>query len=298
MRIELRHLSAFVAVADCLHFRHAAERLNVAQPALSRTIAQLEEAIGETLLLRNNRQVRLTEPGRVMLEESRQILRHLDEAVLKTQRAGRGELGRLAIGYTDFAITGELPALLDDFRRLHPDIHFDLHFGSTASQLQDLTDCHLDFGFVTGPVLTPGLCSRPIQRDRFIAAVSEHHPLAQRRSIRLEELAHEPFILGAHSMWHHFRQKLELICREAGFEPKVAQETFNSETIFAFVACDFGVTVHLECASNYLRKGVTMVPLEGVQHSLVTEVAWREGELTPVQTAFLQRLDKQLPPEH
>ena len=297
MRIELRHLYAFVAVADSLHFRRAAERLNVAQPALSRTIVQLEDAIGEALFVRNNRQVRLTDPGRIMLEESRQILRQIDDAVLKTQRAGRGELGRLAIGYTDFAITGELPALLDDFRRQNPDIHFDLSFGSTAQQLDDLTEGRLDFGFVTGPVLTPGLRSRPIQRDRFIAAVGDNHPLAGRKSIRLEELAREPFILGARSMWLHFRQMLEQICRQAGFEPHVAQETFNSETMFAFVACDFGVTVHLECATNYVRKGVTLLPLEGVKECLVTEVAWREDGVTAVQQAFLDRLDKMLPPE-
>ncbi|ALM53195.1 LysR family transcriptional regulator [Halomonas huangheensis] len=295
MRIEIRHLRALITVAECLHFRRAAERLNVAQPALSRTIAQLEEAVGETLFQRNNRHVQLTEPGRVMLEESRQILGHLDDAVLKTQRAGRGEIGRLAIGYTDFAITGRLPALLDDFRHWRADIDFDLHFGSTAQQLQDLQDKRLDFGFITGPNLTPGLVSRPIQRDFFIAAVSETHPLAQRDSIRLEELAHEPFIVGNMQMWRHFRRKLDEICARAGFQPNVAQETFNSETIFGFVACNFGVTVHLECASNYVRKGVKILPLSNVSDSLVTEVAWRDGSLSPVQRSFLDRLESMLP---
>lgn len=295
MRIEIRHLRAFIEVADCLHFRRAAERLNVAQPALSRTIAQLEEALGETLFKRNNRQVQLTEPGRVMLEESHQILALLERAVIKTQRAGRGEVGRLIIGYTDFAITGRLPMILDDFRHWHPDIHFDLNFGSTAQQISHLQNRHLDFGFLTGPNLTPGLVSRPIQRDHFIAAVSEQHPLATRDSIRLEDLAQEPFIVGTTQMWQHFRRKLDDICAKAGFQPYVAQETFNSETIFGFVACNFGVTVHLECASNYVRKGVRILPLSNVDDSLVTEIVWRDESLSPVQQAFLDRLEVMLP---
>lgn len=296
MRIEIRHLRAFIAVADCLHFRQAAERLNVAQPALSRTISQLEEAIGERLFKRNNRQVQLTEPGQIMLEESLQIIAQLERAVVKAQRVGRGEIGRLAIGYTDFAITGNLPMILDDFRHWHPDIRFDLNFGSTAQQISDLQNRHLDFGFLSGPNLTPGLISRPVQRDHFIAAVSEQHPLAQRDSIRLEELAHEPFIVGTTLMWQHFRRKLDDICARAGFQPYVAQETPYSEAIFGFVACNFGVTVHLECAGNYIRKGVRMLPLSNVDDSLVTEVAWLDESRSPAQQVFLDRLERMLPP--
>lgn len=292
MRIEIRHLRSLIAVADCLHFRRAAEQLNVAQPALSRTIAQLEDAVGETLFRRNNRQVELTEPGRVLVEESQQILGQLEQAVTRTQRAGRGEIGRLAIGYTDFAISGKLPTILDEFRHQHPDLNFDLAFGSTAQQLEALLQKRLDFGFITGPNLTPGLVSRPIQRDRFIAAVSETHPLAQRDSIDLRELAREPFILGSREMWFHFRKRVDDICAKAGFVPQVAQETFNSETVFAFVACNFGVTVHLECARNYVRKGVRMVPLSDVDESLVTEVAWRKEGITPAQQTFLDHLEQ------
>ncbi|MGQ7247942.1 LysR substrate-binding domain-containing protein [Halomonas sp. V046] len=290
MRIDLRHLRAYVAVAELLHFRRAAERLNVAQPALSRTIVQLEDAIGEALLMRNNRQVQLTVPGEVFLEECYVILRQVDDAVTRTQRAGRGEIGRLSVGYTDFAITGGLPKILEGFRLLYPDVQFDMHFGSTAQQLQELTEDRLDIGFITGPNLTPGIMSLPIQEDRFIAVVSERHRLAGRSSIALAELATEPFILGNRDMWQHFRRRLDALCVEAGFLPRVAQEAFNSEGVFGFVASDFGVTVHLECAHNYVRKGVRLLPLEDVNASLVTEVAWKDQPLSAVQEAFLTSL--------
>lgn len=286
MRVEIRHLRAFLAVADLLHFRQAAERLNLAQPALSRTIQQLEEAIGVPLLTRNNRQVDITEPGRIFLEESRKVMDQLELAITNTRRAGRGEVGRLSIGYTDFAITGRLPAILEEFKASYPEIKIDLRFGSTEEQLALLHDGRIDFAFVTGPSRQAGLNAITIQRDRFIAAVSHQHPLARRSEIALQDLAEEPFIVGSIERWKHFRRHLDSLCMRAGFMPRIAQETFNSEAIFGFVAANFGVTIHLECAKNYVRKGVTFLTLEDADHFLETEAVWLTDTSTPTQRAF------------
>lgn len=291
MRIEMRHLHAYQAVAELLHFRKAADRLNMAQPALSRTIRQLEDAIGEQLLERDNRNVTLTEPGQVFLEECRRCVAQLDEAVLKTRRAGLGEVGRLRIGYTDFAITGRLPELLEVFKAHHPDIHFDLSFGSTEEQLQQLHDGHIDFAFVTGPNTASEIRTETIQHDGFIALVSDEHRLATRTAIDLRELADEPFIVGSIERWKHFRRHLDALCMSAGFLPQVAQETFNSEGIFGFVAANFGVTIHLECARNYIRKGVTPLAIQDTTECLVTEAAWHTGAMTAAQQRFVDFIE-------
>ncbi|PMR67351.1 LysR family transcriptional regulator [Halomonas heilongjiangensis] len=286
MRIDMRHLRAFLAVAELLHFRQAAERLNLAQPALSRTIQQLEEAIGVPLLTRNNRQVEITEPGRIFLDECKKLMAQLDLAIINTRRASQGEVGRLSIGYTDFAITGKLPTILEEFKSLYPEIKINLLFGSTEEQLALLNDGRIDVAFMTGPNRSPGLTSIIIQRDRFIAAVSNHHPLARRSEIELKELAEEPFIVGSMERWKHFRRHLDVLCMTAGFMPRISQETFNSEGIFGFVAANFGVTIHLECANNYIRKGVTTLSIKDANSFLETEAVWLTDTTTPTQRVF------------
>ena len=288
MRIDIRHLRAFLAVAELLHFRQAAERLNLAQPALSRTIQQLEDAIGVPLLTRNNRQVELTEPGRIFLEESRKLMAQLDLAISNTRRAGQGEVGRLSIGYTDFAITGKLPEILKAFKSLHPDIKINLFFGSTEEQLALLDEGRIDFAFLTGPNRSPWLTTFTVQRDRFIAVVSNQYPLATRSYIELEDLAEEPFIVGSMERWKHFRRHLDVLCMTAGFMPRIFQETFNSEGIFGFVAANFGVTIHLACAENYIRKGVTTLPIKDATNYLETETAWLTETTTPAQRIFAE----------
>lgn len=292
MRIEIRHLRAFLAVAELLHFRQAAERLNLAQPALSRTIQQLEDAIGVSLLTRNNRQVELTEPGKTFLEECKKLMTQFDLAINNTRRAGQGEVGRLSIGYTDFAITGRLPTILEEFKSLYPEIKIDLLFGSTEEQLALLNDGRIDFAFLTGPNRSPGLTAITIQRDRFIAAVSDRHPLAKRSEIELQELAEEPFIVGSMERWKHFRRHLDVLCMTAGFMPRIFQETFNSEGIFGFVAANFGVTIHLACAENYIRKGVTTLPIKDATSFLETEAAWLTATSTPAQRTFSEFIQR------
>ncbi|MDI5933419.1 LysR family transcriptional regulator [Halomonas kalidii] len=286
MRIDIRHLRAFLAVAELLHFRQAAERLNLAQPALSRTIQQLEEAIGVPLLTRNNRQVEITEPGRIFLDECKQLMAQLDLAITNTRRASQGEVGRLSIGYTDFAITGRLPTILEEFKSLYSEIKINLLFGSTEEQLALLNDGRIDVAFMTGPNRSPRLTSITIQRDRFIAAVSNHHPLARRSEIELKELTEEPFIVGSMERWKHFRRHLDILCMTAGFMPIISQETFNSEGIFGFVAANFGVTIHLECANNYIRKGVTTLSIKDANSFLETEAVWLTDTSTPTQRVF------------
>jgi DNA-binding transcriptional LysR family regulator len=290
LRIDLRHLQAFQAVAEELHFRRAAERLHVAQPALSRTIQQLEESIGEVLLLRSNRRVELTEAGRAFLTGSRAVFERLDIAVELARKAGAGLSGQLSIGYTDFAISGELPSILDGFRRQHPKIRTELIYASTQQQLIDLTQGNIDFGLVTGPIQDQEFDSIAVQHDRFVAVLPQRHPLASQSEVLLEDLAHDPFVMGFMHRWTHFRRHLDALCVDAGFLPNIVQEAYNSEGVFGFVAANIGVSIHAECASNISRKGVVLRPLKGIERKIVTEVAWVKDTVTPIQQTFIDFL--------
>lgn len=296
MRIDLRHLRAFEAVAEELHFRRAAERLNLAQPALSRTIQQLEESVGEVLLLRSNRRVELTEAGRVFLAGSRTVFEHLESAVHDARKAGAGQIGQLRIGYTDFAVSGQLPPILDGFHRDYPQIRAELVFGSTQQQLELLKGGSIEFAFITGPLLDPNIDSIEVQRDRFVAVLPQRHPLAEQSEVSLSDLAQEPFVMGVMSHWSHYRRQLDALCISAGFLPQVVQEAYNSEGVFGFVAANIGVTVHLESAGNFNRKGVVLIPLKGVDARVCTLAAWLKNSVTPVQQKFIDFLRQRTPP--
>ena len=288
MRYELRHLRYFIAVAEELNFRRAAERLNLAQPALSRAIQQLEHHVAVRLLNRTNRRVELTEAGRVFLDGCRRSMASLEKAAAEARKAGVGEIGHFTVGYTDFAISGVLPHILEKFRRHYPGVTVDLLHRFTTQQYDDLDKRMIDFGFMTGPAAAPGLAHMTVQRDRFVVVLSEKHPLAEREEIPLPMLAREPFVVGIASAWKHYHRHVDALCQSAGFTPRVVQEAFNSEGIFGLIAANMGLTIHVECVRNYYRTGLAIRPLEDVDACVPTEMAWFPANTTPVMERFIE----------
>ncbi|WP_116474934.1 LysR family transcriptional regulator [Zobellella maritima] len=288
VRYEIRHLKHFIAVAEELNFRRAAERLNLAQPALSRSVQQLEGVLGFELLNRTSRQVSLTKPGQIFLQGAYRALSLLEETNEQAQRALKGEAGKLCIGFTDFAITGRLPAILDAFRSAYPDIKLELTHGFTYRQVEDVKEGKLDFGFVTSPIGERELDGITVQKDRLVAVVPSQHPLAARSSIYLKELSEEPFVMGLATGWQHFHLHVQAICLGRGFQPRVIQEAYNSEGIFGFIEANMGVTLHVECVRNYYRKGTTILDLEDVEEQILTEMIWLRGDKTPIQQQFIR----------
>lgn len=169
MAIDLSHFRYFVAVAEELHFHRAAKRLGVAQPALSRTIKNLENALGVTLLERSIRIVALSNAGKSFLIGCRESLGYPEKIIEDAQRIHQGNIGTLRIGYTDFAMNGRLPSLLKAFRDQTPDIALLSTHSVTSEQLNQLEEGTIDFGFATGTVSTvaeslpPGLVVIPIE---------------------------------------------------------------------------------------------------------------------------------------
>lgn len=291
MRIGMRHIRYFVAVAEELHFRRAAERLHIAQPALSRAIRHLEGEVGVRLLDRGNRQVALTAAGAAFLDGCRRSLAVLDGAIGHTRRLARGEAGHLSVGYTDMAINGCLPAILAAFKQGFPAIEIEPTHGVTALQQEWLATGRLDFGFLTGPMRDPGLDGFVVQNERFIAVLYESHPLAARADIALEELSEEDFITGTPDGWEHYNAHFLRICAASGFTPRVVQHAFNTAGIFGLVACGMGITIQSEGVVGYLREGLVVRPLRGCDALLPTYAAWRREPLTPLKrrfTAFLE----------
>jgi DNA-binding transcriptional LysR family regulator len=290
VRVEIRQLKAFILVAEKLHFGQAATALHLTQPALSRTVQQLEEAIGEPLLIRSNRSVSLTEAGRVFLEKAQRIVDDLDDAIELTRQAAGGEKGRLRIGYTDMAILGKLPDVLHAFRSRYPGVEVEMIYAPNTPQLHMLEDERLDFAFVSGVIQAEGFDTRVVQDDRFVVLLPPGHPLAEKAELTLADLRGEPFVIGMRQNWRDYRRHLDAIFLEQRFEPRIVQEAYNSQAVFAFVAAGMGVSIHIESARRWMGDRVAVRPLTGVDATFQTSALWRSDGDSPLKRHFLEHL--------
>jgi DNA-binding transcriptional LysR family regulator len=287
MSMELRHLRAFVAVAEELHFRKAAGRLHVAQPALSRTICQLEERVGAPLLMRSTRSVALTDAGRALLPEARATLLAAARALTRAQAAAAGSIGQLSVTYMDFAINGVLPEILARFRRLYPEVQVTLRHLWTEGQRAALLQRDVDIGFLIGPIGGAEIQALSVRRERLCVVLPAGHALARLERVPVGALREQPFVLGNMEAWAPYRHIVDQVCQRAGFVPSVVQEAYNSDGIFGLVASGLGVTLYVEGARSYQPKGVTVRPLAGTRVQVETVAAWHGDNDSPALARFV-----------
>src|SRR4051812_15015423 len=193
--MDLRHLRYFVAVAEELHFRRAAERLHVAQPAVSEQIRKLEAELGVTLLQRTQRSVALTVPGAALLEEARRVLRQADVAVRAARSARDHELGRLRVGYMADALPASIPRALAAFRGAAPGIELLLESGPTLRLLADVRRGALDVAIVCLPAAVGDLRVVSLGEEGAVCAVPAGHRLADSTSVAPEQIGERPLVL-------------------------------------------------------------------------------------------------------
>ena len=287
--MELRHLRYFVAAAEELSFRRAAERLHVAQPALSVQIKQLEEEIGAILLDRDRHHVALTAAGKVFLDHSHRVLRAADEAMRAASRAARGETGRLAIGFIAQLSYEWLPNVLRSFRRRYPDVEISLVELTPTRQIEELENRQIDLGIIGLGLPYPHeeLEVAVMSEEGLVVALPLEHPLAKRRKLALKELAKEAFIFTARQDAPAFSPWLLALCREAGFEPKVALETDRSPSALNYVAAGFGVAVFPAQIGRMTMPSVRFVPLDEGAPKYQLCAAWRRDNESPALERFL-----------
>ena len=286
--MELRHLRYFVTVASELHFGRAAEKLHISQPPLSMQIRALENELGVMLLHRTRRHVSLTSAGKAFLHDARQILERTEQAVLTARRAGRGEIGELAVGFISVADYNLLPLVLREFRRQYPMVTLSLKESTTDAQIADLIEGRIDVGFLLPPVTDPGIESVPILREPLIAALPERHPLANRKgAVSLAALANAPFIITPRQMAPGLYDDIVSFCHAAGFSPQVTQEAIQMQTVVSLVSAEMGVALIPRSLRNLQRTGVVYKSLKEKSPMSEIRLAWRTGDSLPALQLFL-----------
>jgi DNA-binding transcriptional LysR family regulator len=276
--MELRHLRYFVAVAEELHFTRAAERLGMAQPPLSQQIRGLERELGVQLFRRTKRKVELTEVGRVFLEGARRVIREAERAAGDAERAARGEIGHLEIGFVGTAAVEALPGILRRYRERFPDVRLGLHQHSTTEQVSMLRAGAIHIGLVRQPVRDAALAVETVAREATLAVVPEDHRLADRDQIDLGELADERFILFPRALGPGPHDLIVGLCNLAGFTPRIDQEAVEMHTITGLVAAGLGVSLVPESTRQLRRDGVRYLALRGTAPIWELAVARRRNE--------------------
>lgn len=285
-KFDLREVRAFLCVADELHFGKAAERLFTSQPALSRTVHALEEAVGVALFERSTRKVKLTAAGEAFLADARLAFQHLEQGASNARDAAEGKVGRLRIGYMDFAINGRLPALLNQFRAKYPRDILDLEYNPSAKQRSALLEGRLDVGLLIGEFQSPKVSNVLLEQNDYVALLPDGHHLARTDKLKLSDLAEEPFVLGTEDAFSTFRRLFLPLCHAAGFFPTIVQQASSTNGIFGMVAAGVGVSVYAGCARNIQRVGVTVKALADVEDTIPTFAAWTNDNTSDALKRF------------
>jgi len=286
--MDLRQLRYFVATAEELHFGRAAERVHIAQPALSIQIKALEDTLGVRLLARTNRVVTLTEAGRLFLKEARRTLDQAEHAAVVARRAGRGEIGRIDIGYDVIgACSGVLSTTIRYYRRQAPDVELGLHEIHPETQITSVLEGRIHVGFVTRPtlMLPKGLDAIRLAEWPLRIALPTDHPLAERSRVPREALVNEPFVGFTKSAGENYGSFVRQV---VGFMPRIAYEADSGFALISVVGAGLGVAVvPSSIASINVGEKVIYRPILGVTEQIGIDLVFRRDEEDSAVTKFL-----------
>jgi DNA-binding transcriptional LysR family regulator len=291
--MELRHLRYFAAVADYLSYIEASRHLHVAQPAISQTILDLEEEIGAKLFLRNKRSVQLTAAGTAFLGEVENILKRSEEAKRVAQRAARGEVGTLRVGFIT-SIAPIFPSVVQTFLHRYPEVELQLYHLTQDALLTAFDQKFIDLSFSRAlpPERRTQFAEELISIDHLEALLPSKHRLAKEEKIKLEELASEPFVLLQRAEAPSLFDQVVGACRRAGFSPSIRHEPDRMSTVFVLVGCGLGISLVPSDVSGLERPKTIRRPL-AAEYQLPLYVAWQRRAQSPTREAFLNILRAQ-----
>jgi LysR family transcriptional regulator, benzoate and cis,cis-muconate-responsive activator of ben and cat genes len=284
---DLRILRGFVAVAEELNFRRAAERLHMSQPPLSRMISGLEEQLGAPLFLRNTRMVELTREGRLFLESAREVLETAAVAGREIRHRIGSQKRPLLIGCTSAAYFTGFPERMKEFRKAHPNLTVETVGMNSADQIEALATGRLDVGFILPPVLHEELSSAAFATVRMCLAVPEDHPSAiAGKAVPLGNFSNEIFILHERSKDPGMYEGILQCCSKAGFRPRIRVK-IEDEPCMGLVTSGAGVHFSAATASCVKVAGVTFIELEGETPEIEVFMAWRKADPSEALAKFL-----------
>ncbi len=272
--MDLRQLRQFIAVAETLNFRKAAERLHMAQPPLSMAVRRMEHELGAPLFVRGRRGVRLTELAEAILDDARRVVLHAEHLHRSAATAISGTSGALRVAFVGSATYSLLPRILPRFRERYPDIALELREGTTTKILEEIGKGSLDLGLVRYPVLEPhATVLTAVEPDTLVAVLPAESPLRRRKRLSLRDLALEKFVMYSATAAANLRGQVMLACQAAGFTPRVVQEAVQVQTIISLVESGMGIALVPSNSSRHGPGGVVFRRLAPTDAGLSVAIA-------------------------
>jgi len=270
--MELRRLRYFIVTAEELHVGRAAEKLGIAQPALSQQLKVLEQTLGVRLFERIGRGIQLTPTGELFLPEAKATVAQAERAANIAHGAARGELGHVEIGYVESAmIEPQFPALIAAYHQRFPDVELRLHNMAIPQQIESLYEHRIDIAMVRGAELElrPPLHAQVFSQTGIMVALPINHPQARSSVVRLGDLAGERFIVLQNTEMQGFFASLTAkLCRAAGFEAVIDLLVGDLTTMTGLVAAGLGVSLVPSALTSLSRADIVLLPLADVDERM------------------------------
>lgn len=296
--MKLHQLRYFVAVAREQNFTRAAERLNIAQPPLSRQIQQLEQEIGVQLIERGSRPVRLTEAGKLFYDQAVMALEHLDEMVDMTRRFAATARRRLGAGFVSSTLYGHLPEVIRRFRAARPDIDVMLHEMTSLEQIAALKEGLIDVGFGRIPKDDPQVDRVLMRNEPLRVALPATDPIAARPGpFRLADLTHLPIIIYPKTPRPSYADQVLALLRARDLRPPAIHEVKEMQAALGLVAAETGFAVVPASVERLRRDNVVYAGLDEPEASSPVIMSTRKGDLSP-DLALILRLIKRMYRDH
>jgi DNA-binding transcriptional LysR family regulator len=289
VRYDLKHLATFVAVAEELNFHRAADRLTMAQPAVSRVVLELEERLGVKLLERTTRKVKLTESGRYLLGEAQDILGRIDVAENTVRLLASGTKAILRIGYTTITGHSLVPDVTREFRQANPDVRLELTYLHAEAQRDKILQDEIDLGFILGSFQSSEIESRPLAQHRLTALLPPNHPLSAREALTIDDLAREELVMGTNAEWPTLRRIVVDAFQKAGQVLTVAQEASSLTGILGLVTAGVGITIFTGMPRFCGEHAIVPKPIVTDPPVIVeTHLAWRRASPSGAMRRFIE----------
>ena len=288
--MELRHLRYFVHVAEEQHYGRAAERLRVAQPALSRQIQDLEEEIGFKVFDRLPRGVKISAAGKSFLVDARRILHEVNEAAARAKRVASGQSGTLRVGFVEsVSWHGVVPDSFRKFRERQPDAELQLKPASSLEQTEAVHSGRLDAGFVfTIANIGRELAQLPIASLSLMLVVPKGHPLTKFKNLRLRDLNNAAFVWFPRQESPAYYDRLMHECFRGGLKsPHIVQEAVNEATILSLVSCRLGVAFVSSATRWRCPESVALLAVTDLKLALPLALIWRKDNVSPLLEKFV-----------